>query len=339
MNPPPISSDPSTRNLARAFLGLVCATYALIVLGALVRAHGAGLACPDWPLCFGELIPAFDLKVAFEWGHRIFASVISLTFAALAVLAYRNRARPRVRGLLWIAAGLLGLQVILGALTVWKLLAAWSVTSHLLTGNAFAACLVLVTARLYDSAATTARSWPAHSARLRAAVSLSAVLLVAQVALGGLVASKYAGLVCQEWPACNDGVWFPGFAGALGLQITHRLGAYALVLALAACAFIARGPTRLGRLLGLALALVVAQIGVGVANVLLRLPIEVTGAHSALAAGLIALMTLALREVWQDGGAPDRREGEIAAQPSSAASQKQLGTTAPARGATTRATG
>jgi len=300
MSPQSTRSDPGTRNLARAFAVLACATYALIVLGALVRAHGAGLACPDWPLCFGEFVPRFDLKVAFEWGHRVWAGAVSLGFVSLSVLAWRNAARRRAAGkrLFLIATALLTLQVILGALTVWKLLAFWSVTSHLLTGNAFAACLVLIAARLFD--ASSQRTPPDHTSGLRNAVTLASVLLVFQVALGGLVASRYAGLVCQEWPSCNDGHWFPGFEGALGLQITHRLTAYALVVAIATCALLGRGPTRLGRLLNIACLLVVAQIAVGVANVLLRLPVEVTGAHSALAAGLIAIMTLALREVWGD---------------------------------------
>ena len=50
-------------SLALAFAGLAALTFGLIVLGALVRAHGAGLACPDWPLCFGEFVPELDLKV------------------------------------------------------------------------------------------------------------------------------------------------------------------------------------------------------------------------------------------------------------------------------------
>ena len=54
------------------------------MLGALVRAHEAGLACPDWPLCFGEFVPAFDLRVGFEYSHRVLAGSVSLLFAALA---------------------------------------------------------------------------------------------------------------------------------------------------------------------------------------------------------------------------------------------------------------
>ena len=69
--------------LARAYFGLAGLTYGLIVLGALVRAHGAGLSCPDWPLCFGDLIPQLDFKVAFEFGHRVLAGCIAIFFALL----------------------------------------------------------------------------------------------------------------------------------------------------------------------------------------------------------------------------------------------------------------
>src|SRR2546426_6456751 len=75
--------------LAPAFAGLAVATWALIVLGALVRAHGAGLACPDWPLCFGTVAPRMDVRVAFEYSHRALAGTITLGFLALAATAWR----------------------------------------------------------------------------------------------------------------------------------------------------------------------------------------------------------------------------------------------------------
>jgi len=287
------AADPT--RLAAGFGALVVLTYGLIVLGALVRAHGAGLACPDWPLCFGEVIPRFDLKVAFEWGHRVVAGTVALVFAGLAVGVLRDpRWRARAGGIVAVAAGLLALQILLGALTVWKLLASWTVTSHLLTGNAFAASLLLAARSL----AAAPPSEPRPSTAAHAAVAVATLVLLVQMLLGGLVSSNYAGVVCPEWPACRDGVWFPGFDGALAYHLLHRLGAYTLLAALAVAAFAARG-SRIASATALALGLGVVQVGVGVANVLLRIPIELTGLHSALAAALVLTLTWILHAAWQ----------------------------------------
>src|SRR5262245_51922878 len=106
--------------LGIGFALLAALTWALIVLGALVRAHGAGLACPDWPLCFGEFVPQMDLHVGFEWSHRVVAGSVALCFAALAALTWRStRAGDPVRRPLALAAALLAVQILLGALTVW----------------------------------------------------------------------------------------------------------------------------------------------------------------------------------------------------------------------------
>jgi cytochrome c oxidase assembly protein subunit 15 len=288
------------RALAAGCAALVVLTTGLIVLGALVRAHGAGLACPDWPLCFGALVPRMNLEVAFEWTHRLVAGSVAVLFLALAARALRDAAlRPRVAGLLAAAGVLLALQVLLGALTVWKLLAAWTVTSHLLVGNAFNACLLLLALRLGEAARGTPAAGAGRApAGVRAALGAAAALLVLQIALGGLVSSTYAGMACPEWPRCNGGLWFPAWRGSVGLHLAHRWNAYLLVAALGGAALAARATPRAGRLAGLALALALAQTAAGVANVLLAVPVEVTGLHSALAALLVLALTASLREAY-----------------------------------------
>jgi cytochrome c oxidase assembly protein subunit 15 len=199
-----------TRNLGKAFAALAVATVGLMVLGALVRANGAGLACPDWPLCFGEVIPGFDLKIAFEWSHRVVAGCIALVFLLLATLCLKHSSLRKTLGPLVIATGLiLALQIILGALTVWKLLAVWSVTSHLLTANAFVVCLCLLSAQLFEQASPILRERKLSRGRLWLVFGTMALLSL-QIALGGLMSSTYAGLVCPDWPTCIDGQWFPG---------------------------------------------------------------------------------------------------------------------------------
>ena len=288
---------PRARRLGRIFAALTALTYGLIVLGTLVRAHGAGLACPDWPLCFGDLVPHFDLKVAFEWSHRALAGSISLLFVAAATSALRDPAiRPAVRNVVFVTAGVLAVQIVLGALTVWQLLASWTVVSHLLSGNAFALSLAFTARALFRLDAPKPR--PAAGGALRGILTVTGVLLLAQMTLGGLVSSTYAGLACTEWPTCNAGVYFPSFEGALGTHLLHRLGAYALAVAVLASVWLGRATPGLRGLLRTAGILVVAQVSVGVANVLLRLPVEITALHSALAALLVLTLGLALAEVW-----------------------------------------
>ncbi len=274
----------STNMLSRIVGVLVAATYGLIVFGAAVRVHGAGLACPDWPLCFGEVIPPIDFQVFMEFGHRVLAGSISLVFLGVLVATVRRRAsvgRLPV-GLAVVAAVVLVIQVILGGLTVLELLAEWTVTSHLLSGNTFCMLLMLLGFSLAEADQPVDRSAVGWGSR---AVALGLALVVpAQLALGGLVASSYAGLACGTWPTCDGTTWFPTFEGLVGLQLMHRLMAYALVVAAGAAAVMARGraatPARLVFLF------VMVQAGIGIANVLMRMPVEVTLAHSAGAAAV-----------------------------------------------------
>lgn len=297
----PPAKDPfrdTARNAGRAAAVLAALAWCLVVVGALVRAHGAGLACPDWPLCFGQVVPEFDLKVGFEWGHRVMAGGLSIALVGLAAFVLRSRElRSRfLRPLAWVF-GILGVQIVLGGLTVLLGLAPWTVTAHLLTGNAFVVSLVWLSRGLLESASPE----PVPRAALPGAVAIlgcaCAALLVLQFALGGLVSSRSAGLACTTFPLCNGDALVPSLSGQVGLHVLHRLNAYAVALAFAALAWRARGSERIGRLAIVALAIVLLQVAVGVANVLLRLPLEITALHSALATAIAIATALVVREV------------------------------------------
>jgi len=295
--------NPAPKRLAFGFTALAAITYGLITLGALVRAHGAGLACPDWPLCFGEFIPTFDVKVAFEWGHRVLAGSVSIGLLALSLQSLRSaELRSLMRPRLMIAWGLLFAQVVFGGLTVLHRLAPWTVSGHLVLGNSFCLTLAWIAGDLFDRAQgrRRTRALPASARRLVVGV---AFFLGLQLILGGLVAGSYAGLACSSFPTCNGTEFIPSLRGGVGLHVLHRLNGFVLLLGFLTLTAFTRGMGRIGLYARMGLGLVLLQILLGVTDVLLRLPVEITALHTATAAAIVLTTTFAMREVVLTRGA------------------------------------
>src|SRR3989441_2021066 len=313
----------------------VVATYALIILGGLVRATGAGLACPDWPLCHGRLIPPLDPLVLIEWSHRFVASIVGLLTLAVAFAAWRLRraGQQALAGLATLALVLVVVQIGLGGLTVRHELTAWLVVAHLGTAMAFFATLVVIVvvamtptpAELVPSGVETrARggAGPVAAGRYDPFRTL-AVLTVAEafglVLIGGYVSASGAGLACPDWPLCY-GQLLPSLTGGVGAHLLHRFAAAlagALIVLTAAAAYRTQASRpQLQAAAAIAVGLLILQIILGALNIEYRLADAVTTAHLATAAALFAtlvvLAVLAHRlpesEVYrpQDTGQPGR---------------------------------
>jgi cytochrome c oxidase assembly protein subunit 15 len=271
------------------------ALFALIVLGSVVRTTGSGLACPDWPLCQGRLIPPLEFHVLIEWSHRTVALLVSaLLFTTMAFVFVRREVRARLGGMAAATIGLLLIQVLLGALTVWKLLHPPVVNTHLAVALLLLGGLLLLTAEAEARAGeepvlpdVTRTAW------LPVWLGTVTVLVFAQIVLGGTVSSQHAGLACPDWPACN-GEWLPPLGTLAGIQMLHRGIAYLLLAAMALTLAFVRSTGDRGVMAGakLGLALTFTQIVLGVCNVLLALPPWLSVLHLAVAALLLVTMVL-----------------------------------------------
>jgi cytochrome c oxidase assembly protein subunit 15 len=264
---------------------------ALIVIGSIVRTTGSGLACPDWPLCHGRLIPPFQFNIMVEWGHRMVAAVVSLLLAATVGWTLAHRAtRARLGLLAGLLLVLLAAQVLLGALTVWKLLDPGVVGGHL------AVALLLFASLLTFSLVAEREAEPIHGAAPRPAgllplLGFATVATYVQCVLGGIVSTHHAGVACPDWPTCL-GEWFPRMDGLVGLHMTHRFGAYALTLVmLVVAARVRAAADEAVRMSGpMLLTLTLAQVVLGVSNVFLGTPWWLSAAHLGVASAILALV-------------------------------------------------
>lgn len=306
-------------------------TFVVVVVGAYVRLADAGLGCPDWPGCYGELTPHHaqgDIARAVaeqggthgpvslgkawkEMFHRYIAGGLGLLILAITVIAWARRRELQQSPLP--ATGLLALVLLQAALGMWTvtlLLKPAIVTLHLLGGLALLALLVWLALRQQAPPAVA----PAAAARLRPWAVLALLVVIVQIALGGWVSTNYAALACVDFPTCHS-EWLPQMDFRHGFQLvrelgmtaagthlsydaitaihwTHRVGALATLLYVGGFAlWLARSPG-LARYGIALLCVLLVQVALGIANVLGGLPLLVAAGHNAGAAILLVTMVV-----------------------------------------------
>ena len=316
----------SFKRLVFAALGL---TFVVVVVGAYVRLHDAGLGCPDWPGCYGHLVgvpadsgeieratqafpdrPVEAHKAWKEMFHRYIAGALGVLLLAIMLIAWlRRRVSGESPWLPTMIVALVAVQATLGMWTVTMLLKPVIVTLHLLGGMAILALLTWLALRQ-----TALPRIGALARQLRPWAVAGLIIVFCQIALGGWVSTNYAALVCLDFPTCQH-AWLPamdfrhGFQLARELGMTaagaplaldaltaihwaHRVGALITFLYVGAFALALMrtgGCERMGGVLALLLA---GQAALGIANVMLTLPLPVAVAHNGGAAALMTMMVV-----------------------------------------------
>ncbi len=308
-------------------------TFVLVALGAYVRLSDAGLGCPDWPGCYGNLTPHHSTeeiraaeasmpggpvtmgKAWKEMVHRYLAMIVGSLIAAIMFAAWRNRkSLGQSPALATLIAGAVIFQAALGAWTVTMLLKPAIVTSHLLGGITILALLALMLARQPGSGKLGERIIVGRSLKVFAVVAT--LVLFAQIVLGGWTSTNYAALACVDLPTC-DGKLVPAmdFANAFhvirplgvgpngelltvdalrAIHWMHRLGALVVIAVVGMFAW-RLGRTHDGKKVGKMLGgMLLLQVLLGLSNVWFSLPIAVAVGHNAVAALLMALMVTIL---------------------------------------------
>jgi len=312
-------------------LALLGAAMALcvVVLGAYVRLSNAGLGCPDWPGCYGTLTvpesqaaishaqtiyPDSTVETSKAWKemiHRYIAGTLGLVVLALFVLGWKNKNLIKISP--WLTTILLGIitfQAMLGMWTVTMLLKPVIVSAHLLGGMTTLGLLVWI----------AHRHWGHYSATFiqknhtRWLIRLGLVILLMQIFLGGWTSTNYAALACMDFPTCH-GIWIPDMdfkdafhlvrklgqsadggnltlASLTAIQWAHRIGAIITLIYLGLLAMVGLKYAQL-KILSLALIVLLGiQISLGIANLVLHLPLVLAVAHNLGAAMLVIILVL-----------------------------------------------
>jgi len=259
------------RGVHRFALLVACATFFLIIAGALVTSHDAGLATADWPLTEGRFLPKVESlgidsgvnmvgNLFWEHGHRMVATTVGLLTIGLLIFLLVKEPRRWVKRLGWLALGGVIAQGLLGGLTVKLML-------PLVVSAAHATLAQLFFCTTVSLAVFTSRSWIAERETIEEqgspAIRHVCVAAAATIFLQLIIGATLRHSATWDKPLPTD------------LLLTHIGGAVAVTVLLASAAImiLRRHPNQsfLTRPAKIALLLLVTQLFLGLAAFMTRM--------------------------------------------------------------------
>ena len=275
------------------------ATWIMLLIGGTVNPTGSSLAC-TWeatdllfPTCNGAAFPAMEGGVLYEHGHRLWGWLVGMFTVATLIGAW---ARPEVvtstKWLTFFALFLVLGQGLLGGLTVYFGLNPYLSTGHLVVGYSFLALMLVVAWRLAPSRSAD----PGRGLELaRGLIGVTAVVVLLQIVLGGIIRHFGAGMACGADPIGCQGAGFWPDHYQQQIHMTHRYMGYTAALLVIVTAVIASRRARAaGRpaiakiALGAGL-VVVAQVALGLLTIITG-EVAAVAFHTAFGGLLLTLM-------------------------------------------------
>lgn len=284
--------------LGRITVGLF---FLLLIWGNLVAGLKAGLACPDWPLCHGKVLPPFRVDIYMEFLHRVIAAVAGVSLLALSYRRYRVY-RGGAKAVPILAVGLLLAEIVMGGMVVLLQLPVQLTTVHFTAG--LFVFLLAYYMMSFDGVAKPAsfslRGYPGLFFGMGALVFFLA-------AMGAYVRHAGAGLSLPDWPTSLGGL-VPGvLADGVLIQFSHRVLAALVALtivALWAATALDDHLRKHRRMAGGLVLMILAQVAVGGAVVLTRLYFLSTALHLAVALGMLMMLARMWVRELSPGGTP-----------------------------------
>lgn len=294
----------SNRLLLGVSIAAILVTFILITMGGVVRVTESGLGCPDWPLCYGEIIPPMEFHTLIEYSHRLLANVVSIFVVALLVIAIvKYRRVPRVMRPVILITVLLCVQVGLGAWTVLAELPPEVVTAHLAVAQAIFSLMVFTAVVAYQRRTSTSNyagyGWRKMDWVLPAGGAAAVYFVILS---GSYVVGSNATYACVSWPLCQglELVRWDEFLSFLNMF--HRLIAAILLIVILRIVMVLwkrYAILKAFRLISIGLlATVVLELALGAANPLMEFTSFVRAAHLSVATVLQGLVVALASLVW-----------------------------------------
>jgi heme A synthase len=288
----------------RALSVSVAWTLGLLFLGSVVHATESSLACPDWPTCFGTMVPEMSGGVFWEHLHRLVAGGLLLMWGLATWLVRKEVGdRPWMLRAALAGVGLLLVQSVFGGLTVLFRLPDLVSTTHLSLALLFLGLATFL---------ASASAWAPRMGALEPDVArgllrwglAGAAMIFAQSVVGGLVRHTDSGLACPDVPLCMGRIVPPLQNGLVLLHFLHRMLGYAVaaaVVGMAVWAFRRGASAAVRSWTAWAAALVLLQVGLGFLSVYTRLEVVPVSLHTLVAASLLSVMVHLAATGWIAG--------------------------------------